>query len=193
MRECDWKKLKEEDESIMKCVRENMLYNYQGPGWNKYLTEQQILRLVKTGDLFGLMKIDISVEDESLKKRCQEFPPFFKHAEIGRDDIGPHMREFAEETGALKNPQKALISSLKANEWWCATPLLQFYLQLGCTVSKIHEVVQWTPVKCFGKFVDDISNARREADKNPDMKIIGEQNKLKGVYITTTITNLSSS
>ena len=40
MRECDWKKMKEEDESIMKCVRDNMLYNYHGPGWKKNLNEK---------------------------------------------------------------------------------------------------------------------------------------------------------
>ena len=182
-KECEWKHQKTIDPSIMTQVQRAMKFKYQGEAWKKQLgtePKKDILRLVKTGELFGLLKISIEIQDEKLLRRCQEFPPFFKHVEISRADIGPHMQEFANQTDTLKKPQKALVSSLFAKEWWCASPLLQFYLNLGCTVTEIHEVVQWTPIRCFERFVNNIVNARREADKDPLKKIIGEQEKLTG-------------
>jgi hypothetical protein len=41
------------------------------------------------------------------------------------------------------------------------SPLLKWYVQHSLKVTKIHQVVEYTPATCFQKFGDNISDARR--------------------------------
>ena len=41
------------------------------------------------------------------------FPPMFKNFDVCRNDIGEHMKKYAEENDLLKNPQRILISNFK--------------------------------------------------------------------------------
>ncbi len=47
-------------------------------------------------------------------------------------------------------------------------------------VSKVYEFIQYTPQACFKTFVDLVSNARRDGDKDPDCAILAETMKLLG-------------
>jgi hypothetical protein len=57
-------------------------------------------------------------------------------------------------------------------------------------VTKIHQVVEYTPAACFQKFRDNISDARRAGDIDPNKKIVAETKKLEGnsLYVKT-VTN----
>ena len=55
-------------------------------------------------DPFGYVQCDLVVPD---------FPPIFKNNEVGRDDIGDYMKNYAIENEMLKQPQRMLISSFK--------------------------------------------------------------------------------
>ena len=146
------------------------------------MSEAELLQLVRTEELFGFVRVDITIEDDALKERCKEFSPFFKHAHITRDDLGAHMKKFAEEAGMLKTPQKALIGSMHAQDFWVDTPLLKWYLDLGCKVTRVYEVVQYEGQCVFEKFVNDITDARREADSDPTKAVHGENAKTTGKY-----------
>ena len=71
-----------------------------------------------------------------------------------------------------------LISSLFLENGTLITPLLLFYLDLGLVCNKIYGFVEYTPVKCFNKFVQSAVNARREGDENPISSVVAETMKV---------------
>ena len=180
--ECEWNTQLRQHPEILQQIKDAQFLKYEGPAWDPSveMTEKQILELVRQEQLYGFLRVDISIQDENLKKHCAEFSPFFKHATISRNDVGDHMREFAEEAGLLKTPQRALIGSMFADDFWVGTPLLKWYLDFGFTVTKIHEVVQYEGVSVFEDFVDSTTATRRAADKDPDLEIHGACAKLLG-------------
>jgi hypothetical protein len=60
------------------------------------------------------------------------------------------------------------------------SPLLKWYVEHGLKVIQNHQVVVYTPAACFQKFGDNISDARRAGDSDPEKKIVAETHKLDG-------------
>ena len=60
------------------------------------------------------------------------------------------------------------------------SPLLKWYVEHGLKVTQIHQVVEYTSAACFQKFGDNISEARRAGDADPEKKIVSETRKLDG-------------
>ena len=50
----------------------------------------------------------------------------------------------------------------------------------GLKVAKIHQVIEYTPRRCFKNFVNEVSDARRAGDTSPDQAIIADTMKLIG-------------
>ena len=98
---------------------------------------------------------------EELKKKFANFPPNFKNTNVGRHDIGPLMKDYAEKEGLLCQPPKMLISSFFLENGNLITALLLFYLDLGLVCKNIYRFVEYIPVKCFNNFVQSAVNARR--------------------------------
>ena len=117
---------------------------------------------------------------EELCERFANFPPIFKNCDVGRENIGNFMLEYAEKNALLLKPQRMLISSFKLNNGILITPLLKFYLKLGLRCTKIHRFVEYTPQKCFNGFVQSVVDARREGDEIPDSSVVAETIKLLG-------------
>ena len=70
------------------------------------------------------------------------------------------------------------------------SPLLKWYVKHGIRVTKICQVVEYTPVQCFRKLGEQISDTRRAGDTDPNKTILGETNKLTGSSMHgTTATN----
>ena len=146
----------------------------------KKQTETDILNMVKTGQLFGLVKVDIHTPPW-LKPRLDEFPAIFKNSNISREDISPLMRRYCERLNKLRKPTRSLISSHKADRILLITPLLKYYLELGLQVSKIHYVVSFPDHRpCFQEFANKVCDARRRGDQDPDSDILANTFKLVG-------------
>ena len=155
------------------------------------MSPDYILDLVQKGELFGMLRVDIKTPDH-LQEKFSETCPIFKNVEISLGDIGPYMKQYGEEHGFMKQPRRSLISSYFGENILLVTPLLQYYLQLGLEVTKIYEVVQFTPMTCFKGFVDRVIQARREADLDPQKAVIAESFKTIGnSSYGKTITNQS--
>ena len=107
------------------------------------------------------MQCNLIVPDE-LKPTFSNFPPIIKNIDISRNDMGEYMKNYAEENDLLK------------------TPLLNFYLSLGLQGTKIYRFVEYTPRKCFNKFVQSVVDDRREGDENPHSGVVAETMKLLG-------------
>ena len=73
-----------------------------------------------------------------------------------------------------------MIGSFIAKNIFLATPLLRLYLKHGLVVSKIYEVVEYVPERCFQGFVDTVSENRRNGDLDPTKAILAETFKLLG-------------
>ena len=105
--ECEWVALK-----LEKGMKKNDFSKYaKFPKKNslpvKNITENDVIKAVKDGSLFGLVECSIRVPDD-MKDSFKEFPPLFKHANISINDIGPFMRYFAENNNFLKKTERSL-------------------------------------------------------------------------------------
>ena len=143
------------------------------------MDEDTIISEIRDGKMFGMVQCSLVVP-EKLRGMFAEFQPIIKHAMLSRDHIGLHMKRFAQDNGLLKSPVKTLLCSYFADKILLATPLLQWLLDWGIEVTEIYQVIQFKPVKCFQKFAESVTSARREADLDPRKQIVSSMSKLTG-------------
>ena len=141
------------------------------------MSPARILSEVRNECLFGCVEVDIHVPDH-LKEKLSEMCPIFKNAEISPDDIGDFMKAYADEHNIMAQPRRSLIGSVKGEKILLATPLLKWYLEHGLEVTKVHQVIEFTPEPCFKPFGDAVSDARRAGDADPSKAIIADTMKL---------------
>lgn len=170
MRECEWNIKRK---TISNLNSEKSFYKKGS------MTEKQIITDVRVGTLFGFVEVDIQVPNH-LKDYFKEMTPIFKNVKVSVEDSGEHMHAFAVEYNLLKAPQKMLIGSYFGKKVLLGTPLLQWYLGHGLVITKVYQVIQYNPDSTFQAFVDEVTHARREGDRNPDSKIISDLYKLCG-------------
>ena len=140
------------------CVKEHLRESFP---YKRPLREESLLEQIRSGKLFGYVQCDIEVPEE-LKEKFANFPPIFKNTNVVRHVIGSLMQDHADKEGPLCQPRKMLISSYFLENGTLITLLLLFYLELGLVCKKIYRFVEYTPVKCFNKFVQSAVDARRE-------------------------------
>ena len=143
------------------------------------MTQQQIIAAVVDGTLFGMIECDIRVPSE-LHAHFAEMQPIFKNATVTRDDIGPFMREYAEENDIMSTPRRMLVGSYHGKKILLSTPLLQWYLAHGLVVDRVYQIVEYERKPCFRQFGESVSAARRDGDADPDKAIIADTMKLLG-------------
>ncbi|CAH3132563.1 unnamed protein product [Porites lobata] len=117
---------------------------------------------------------------DHLKPKFSEMCPIFKNTQISREDIGEYMQTFAEEQRIMPQPRRSLIGSYFGEKILLATPLIKWYLEHGLEVTRIYQVVEYTPVPCFQPFGEAVSDARRAGDVDPNKAIIADTMKLVG-------------
>ena len=102
-----------------------------------------------------------------------------KNSLFDRKDIGKLIKQYAEEEGLMSQSQEMLISSFKLQNGTLITCLLMLYLELGLIIcTKVYRLVEYTPKKCFNKFVQSAVDARRQGDEKPNSSVIAETTKL---------------
>ena len=69
---------------------------------------------------------------------------------------------------------------MKAKKILLYTPLIKWYLKHGLRFTAVHQLIEYEPSKPFSWFREEMANARREADKDPLKKQMGDVAKLKG-------------
>ena len=145
--------------------------------WN--MTQNEILAGVVDGTLFGMVECDVRVPVE-LQDHFAEMQPIFKNATVTCDDIGPFMREYAEENDIMSTPRRMLVGSYHGKKILLSTPLLQWYLAHGLVVDHVYQIVEYHREACFRQFGESVSTARRAGDADPDKAIIADTMKLLG-------------
>ena len=171
MWECEWKEIRKEPDV------KSFLAPTSHPRWK--MTQQQIIAAVVDGTLFGMVECDVRVPPE-LQDHFAEMQPIFKNATVTRDDIGPFMRQYAEEHDIMSTPRRMLVGSYHGEKILLATPLLRWYLAHGLVVDRVYQIVEYERKPCFRPFGDSVSAARRAGDTDPDKSIIADTMKLLG-------------
>ena len=165
MWECEWWRLYKTTN-----IREHFPYRLT-------LAAEQLLEEIKEGKFFGYVQCDIEVPG-NLRANFANCPPISKNTLVSKSDIGDLMKNYAEEERLLSQPRKMLISSFTLQNGTLITPLLLFYLQLGLVCTKLHRFVEYTPKKCFNRFVEEAVDPRRKGDENPNSSFVAETMKL---------------
>ena len=171
MWECEWKEIRKEPDV------KSFLAPTRRQKWK--MTQQQIITAVVDGTLFGMVECDVRVP-EHLQDHFAEMQPIFKNATVTRDDIGPFMRQYAEEHDIMSTPRRMLVGSYHGEKILLATPLLRWYLAHGLIVDRVYQVVEYEPNPCFQRFGESVSAARRNGDSDPEKAIIADTMKLLG-------------
>ena len=86
---------------------------------------------------------------------------------VTRNDIGPFMRDYAEEHDIMSAPRRMLLGSYRGDQIFLSTPQLQWYLMHGLIVDHVYQVVEYEPKPCFRHFGESVSTARRAATPTP--------------------------
>ena len=171
MWECKWRVYKRTN-----TVHNRYLYRTE----HQYrMTQQEIIEHIQAGNIFGAVEVDIHVPDE-LKYFFSEMCPIFKNVTVKLDDIGEHMQDYISKSSQSFTERRYLIGSMFATKQLFITSLLQYYLKLGLKITKVHQVVEFSPKECFVEFANNVSDDRRAGDSNPELKVIGETSKLIG-------------
>ena len=113
------------------------------------MTVETILDTVRHEILFGCIECEIYVP-EHLREQFSEMCPIFKNTESSRGNIGEfmHMESYAEENDIMTRPS-SLIGGMKGEKILLATPLLEWYLEHGLEVTRVYQVIEYTPKPCF--------------------------------------------
>ena len=171
-RECEWWQNFRTNEKFKNHIRSNFPYK-------RLLSTESLLGKIRDGSLYGYIQCDLVVPAE-LKAKISKFPPIFKNIEVGRNNIGEYMQNYAIENDLLKHPQRMLISSFNLENGSIITLLFNFYMELGLQCTKIYHFVQYLRQKSFNKFVQSVVGARRKGDENPLSGAVAETMKLLG-------------
>ena len=134
---------------------------------------------MQNGKLFGMLLCHIETPEE-LKPKFEEFCPIFKNTVVSRDDIGEHMRDYAERNNVFKKPRRMLIGSYFGEKILLITPLVKWYFDHGLKVTRVHEFIEYYPSKCFEHFGLNVSKAHRAGDSDPSKAVLAESQKLHG-------------
>ena len=171
MWECEWKEIRKEPDV------KSFLAPARRQKWK--MTQQQIITAVVDGTLFGMIECDVHVPPE-LRPYFSEMQPIFKNTTVTRDDIGPYMRQYAEEHDIMSTPRRMLVGSYRGEKILLTTPLLRWYIAHGLVVDRVYQIIEYEPKPCFQNFGDSVSAARRAGDADPDKSIIADTMKLLG-------------
>lgn len=174
MWECEWREMKKTDRELQWFIATEVRRTLDK---DKIMSAERILSEVRNGRLFGCVEADIRVP-EHLKDKFSEMCPIFKNTDISREDIGDYMKAYAEEHGIMPQPRRSLIESINGEKILLATPLLKWYLEHGLEVTKVHQVVEFTPKPCCKPFGDAVSDARRVGDADLSKAIFTDTMKL---------------
>ena len=88
----------------------------------------------------------------------EEMPPLFCTTDVPVDLIGEHMQDHVRRIQLSEKPGRLLVGGMRDRQMLMATPRLKWCLEHGMVVTKIYQVVEYTPHQCFRNFVKEVQN-----------------------------------
>ena len=127
MYECDWRNMYKTDNIVKQHMHKSFPLQSASQR-SKTFREYQIWKSIWFQCEFEVPK--------KLREVFANLPPIHRNIIVGRDDIGPFIKENAEKEGYLTQPRRMLKSSYFLENRKMVTPLLLFYLDLGLVCRK---------------------------------------------------------
>ena len=124
--------------------------------FKKYLSQDQIIKYIQDGHLFGFVECDIEVPDH-LKEYFSEMTPIFKNVDVCLHDVGEFMQEYAKQQNIKDVPCRLLIGSYFSKKIGLSTPLLKWYLEHRLVITHIYTVVEYVPYPAFNNFMSQVA------------------------------------
>ena len=75
---------------------------------------------------------------------------------------------------------KKLLGLMKAEKILLYTRLIEWYLPHGLRIRAVHQLIEYEPGMPFARFPEEVANAKREADKDPLKKPLGNRKVFMG-------------
>ena len=108
-------------------------------------------------------------------------PPLFVVQEIPDCAIPEDMKMYKEKTGRkTMKGTKYLLGVMKAKKILLYTPVFEWYLQHGFRLTVVHQPIEYEPGMPFSWFPGELTNPRREADKDLLKKTERKENGFYG-------------
>ena len=157
MRECEWK---EKLETLQNVCTPSFPFILQNKG-----SEEQILKRIRSGELFGFVKCDVTSPQKYIEDHIStNFPPLIKRAELDESYLSPYMTQICKER-ETKFPIETVVQSYHAEEHLLFTPLAKFYMEQGLELRNVQFFIQYRPASCLASFANKITEMRMESDR----------------------------
>ena len=129
-----------------------------------------MLQGIKNNEIFGFIRCDVTSPDAMIQRHLRNgflFPPVITKQIIEDDMLSPFMQT-VNKANPLKTKDSSPIQTYHGSSVFLFTPLVQFYLEMGMTITNVTEVVQYVPGKCFLPFANRVVKLRSEATRDGD-------------------------
>ena len=183
--ECEYQKMKKDTPELREFIAERRPACYKPH--KKSLTEKEIIEGVLSRELFGMLEVDIGIpsqweagfqKDISPEEYFSEMCPLFCTTQVKFEDVGEHMQQHIIKHGLSQKPRTLLVGGVRAERIMLTSELLKWYMEHGLQVTKIYQVIEYTPKRCFVDFVKEITAARRARDVSKDKSLFADLNKI---------------
>ena len=158
--ECEWRRRVNQLPNIKDFLR---VFYRRAFGDDRPMSQDEVLRRVRDGSLFGFVECDLRVP-EDLVHKFSEMPPIFKNVQLDRSHLSEHMREYAEERGLMTRPRRCLIGSMRGDKILLLTELLKWYMEQGLVVDRVYRVIEFERAPVLRPFGESVTQARRAGD-----------------------------
>ena len=144
-----------------------------------YSAVEQFITALKEKSWFGFAEVDIKIP-ENLHEKFEEMCPFFYNKEVPKEAVPKHMLDYLEKTKRKFIPQKKLMGALSAEKTLLYAPLLEWYIDHGAEITKVHRTIDYQPAVIFEWFVNQVTEARRTGDVEKSKALLADIFKLLG-------------
>ena len=124
----------------------------------KKIHETEIIDNIKS--ISGFLLCDIQPTNDAEKFRRINWPPIFSRKEIQFSDLPSWMQDVSSKSTF---PRKTLVQTMEEKKILLHTKLVDFYMENGFIITKIHKFIEYQGSKCFEKFYNALYNLRVEA------------------------------
>ena len=124
------------------------------------------------------MEVDTNVPPH-LREYFSDFPPLFATVDVPYQVIGDYMKQKIKELGKSKKDRIQLVSGLAAEKILLGTPAIQWYLDHGLEITKVHQVIEFRGRPILNRLVTKLTKTRRQATADGDTATANRK-KLEG-------------
>ena len=154
-------------------MKKNLEYrNFTSVFFNRktLISEKEIWAKIETGDLFGMVEVDIYSPPETVKFFTQmNFAPIFAHINVTEEMMSPQTARFIHETKSRKFPlDKQLSLKFHAKKHLITTEMALFYKAHGMILSNMTLCLEYQRGKPLKKFIETITKQRIAATYSGD-------------------------